>query len=236
VVLPSPFDGLGFNVNLTLTDSSVTLFARTDRLPFFKQAELPAFALRTAPAAGAPARFRVGFGSCLRVQSLKDPPAVYSTAGGCHRRRTDEFDVLSVRGQGESDSGDGGCVGASHLLRQVRSDERDRQVNTSGFAQPEVRHGRQSGKPRAGIGEGSSGSVRNYLNSFGTGRLFEKPRDGIREGLPGNRRSCLDVIWVTRFNAADADGLAALYADSATNHQATQSPIEGKKAIREMFA
>jgi TonB-dependent receptor len=37
--LPSPFDGLGVNVNYTMTDSSVTIFGRTDPLPFFKQSD-----------------------------------------------------------------------------------------------------------------------------------------------------------------------------------------------------
>jgi TonB-dependent receptor len=37
--LPAPFDGLGVNVNYTLTDSSVRLFTRTDELPFFKQSD-----------------------------------------------------------------------------------------------------------------------------------------------------------------------------------------------------
>jgi hypothetical protein len=41
--------------------------------------------------------------------------------------------------------------------------------------------------------------------------------------------------WVARFNAADADGLAALYAASATNHQVTQEPVAGRESIREMF-
>ncbi len=35
--LPAPWDGLGMNLNYTKTDSSVTLFQRTDELPFFKQ-------------------------------------------------------------------------------------------------------------------------------------------------------------------------------------------------------
>ena len=37
--LPAPFDGLGVNLNYTVTDSSVTLFTRTDELPFFKQSD-----------------------------------------------------------------------------------------------------------------------------------------------------------------------------------------------------
>jgi TonB-dependent receptor len=35
--LPSPWDGFGVNLNYTRTDSAVTLFQRTDELPFFKQ-------------------------------------------------------------------------------------------------------------------------------------------------------------------------------------------------------
>jgi TonB-dependent receptor len=37
--LPSPFDGLGTNVNYTWTDSSVTIFGRESALPFFKQSD-----------------------------------------------------------------------------------------------------------------------------------------------------------------------------------------------------
>jgi TonB-dependent receptor len=35
--LPAPFDGLGVNLNYTVTDSSVRIFGRDDELPFFKQ-------------------------------------------------------------------------------------------------------------------------------------------------------------------------------------------------------
>jgi len=41
--------------------------------------------------------------------------------------------------------------------------------------------------------------------------------------------------WVTRFNRGDVDGLAALYAADATNHQVVMAPLEGRDAIREMF-
>jgi ketosteroid isomerase-like protein len=41
--------------------------------------------------------------------------------------------------------------------------------------------------------------------------------------------------WVRRFNAADADAIAELYREDATNHQIVQEPIVGKAAIREMF-
>lgn len=42
--------------------------------------------------------------------------------------------------------------------------------------------------------------------------------------------------WVDLFNAADADGLAALYSEDAVNHQVTQQPVVGRSAIRDMFA
>ena len=41
--------------------------------------------------------------------------------------------------------------------------------------------------------------------------------------------------WVARFNAADVDGLAALYAADATNHQVVMAPLHGREAIRQMF-
>ncbi len=41
--------------------------------------------------------------------------------------------------------------------------------------------------------------------------------------------------WVDVFNQADADGLAAFYAENAVNHQIPNEPVTGKEAIREMF-
>ncbi len=41
--------------------------------------------------------------------------------------------------------------------------------------------------------------------------------------------------WVSRFNKADIDGLAALYAIDATNHQVVMDPLSGREAIRQMF-
>jgi len=38
-----------------------------------------------------------------------------------------------------------------------------------------------------------------------------------------------------RFNAADVDGLACLYAEDAINHQVVMSPLLGRAAIRDMF-
>lgn len=41
--------------------------------------------------------------------------------------------------------------------------------------------------------------------------------------------------WVRRFNAADVDGLAALYAEDAVNHQVVTEPLQGRAAIRHLF-
>ena len=41
--------------------------------------------------------------------------------------------------------------------------------------------------------------------------------------------------WVSRFNSADVEGLAALYAPDATNHQVVMDPLLGRDAIRRMF-
>lgn len=42
--------------------------------------------------------------------------------------------------------------------------------------------------------------------------------------------------WVEAFNSADADRLAAFYAENATNHQVAESPVVGRAAIRATFA
>jgi hypothetical protein len=42
--------------------------------------------------------------------------------------------------------------------------------------------------------------------------------------------------WIDAFNGADANALADLYADYATNHQVANAPVVGKAAIKKMFA
>ena len=42
--------------------------------------------------------------------------------------------------------------------------------------------------------------------------------------------------WIDFFNASDVEGIAALYADDAVNHQVANAPVAGKEAIRRMFA
>lgn len=50
-----------------------------------------------------------------------------------------------------------------------------------------------------------------------------RPRDVVKE-------------WVSAFNRRDVDALAALYHEDAVNHQVAQAPVEGRAAIRAMFA
>lgn len=42
--------------------------------------------------------------------------------------------------------------------------------------------------------------------------------------------------WVAAFNRGDAEEVAGFYAEDAVNHQVVQEPMEGRDAIREMFA
>lgn len=42
--------------------------------------------------------------------------------------------------------------------------------------------------------------------------------------------------WIDCFNESDVEGIAALYADDAVNHQVANAPVAGKEAIRRMFA
>ena len=42
--------------------------------------------------------------------------------------------------------------------------------------------------------------------------------------------------WVEAFNRADAQALASFYAEDAVNHQVAESPVQGREAIRQMFA
>lgn len=41
--------------------------------------------------------------------------------------------------------------------------------------------------------------------------------------------------WVKLFNEGDPDGLAELYSEEAINHQASDTPVEGRGNIKTMF-
>lgn len=46
-----------------------------------------------------------------------------------------------------------------------------------------------------------------------------------------------DIVekWVELFNRGDAEALSILYSDDAVNHQAPESPVVGRDAIRTML-
>ena len=46
----------------------------------------------------------------------------------------------------------------------------------------------------------------------------------------------LVAAWVEAFNRKDVESLAAMYAEDAVNHQVAEAPVEGRAAIRRMFA
>ncbi len=50
------------------------------------------------------------------------------------------------------------------------------------------------------------------------------------------RPAALVAEWVAAFNRRDSDGLAAMYAEDAVNHQVAEAPVAGREAIRAMFA
>jgi hypothetical protein len=57
-------------------------------------------------------------------------------------------------------------------------------------------------------------------------------------GLKMAKKNSKSIIkeWVETFNQGDAHKLASFYHEDAINHQVTDSPVKGKKAIEEMFA
>lgn len=46
----------------------------------------------------------------------------------------------------------------------------------------------------------------------------------------------LVTAWVEAFNRRDVEALADMYAEDAVNHQVAERPVEGRAAIRAMFA
>lgn len=46
----------------------------------------------------------------------------------------------------------------------------------------------------------------------------------------------LVATWVEAFNRGDAGALAELYEPDAVNHQVAEQPVQGREAIRRMFA
>jgi len=71
--------------------------------------------------------------------------------------------------------------------------------------------------------------------------IVTTPVGGTGLGLPKRHKTPMrpkDVVkaWVEAFNRADIEALASFYREDAINHQVAEKPIEGRDAIREMFA
>ena len=54
--------------------------------------------------------------------------------------------------------------------------------------------------------------------------------------MPSVSPKKLIELWVESFNRGNANEIAGFYADNAINHQVAESPVEGRAAIRKMFA
>ncbi len=75
-----------------------------------------------------------------------------------------------------------------------------------------------------------------YLRPPGAGFRLQAPDSGpVTEITLMEPRDTVSA-WVDAFNRADVEALAALYAEDAVNHQVPESPVEGREAIRAMFA
>ena len=72
-------------------------------------------------------------------------------------------------------------------------------------------------------------ALRILCNSLTLRKIDEWNRDKIMTPKEVLRK------WIDCFNAADAAGLADLYAEDAVNHQVANEPVVGKSAIYEMF-
>ena len=54
--------------------------------------------------------------------------------------------------------------------------------------------------------------------------------------MPSTSPKKLVELWVDIFNRGNANEMAELYAENAINHQVAESPVQGRAAIRKMFA
>ena len=68
-----------------------------------------------------------------------------------------------------------------------------------------------------------------------TAMLVANRQGNKRRRIAVTPKECI-AVWLDAFNAADADRLAELYSENAINHQVAEQPVEGRAAIRAMFA
>lgn len=54
--------------------------------------------------------------------------------------------------------------------------------------------------------------------------------------MPATSPRSVVEAWVDAFNRADVEAIASMYAEDAVNHQVAEAPVEGRQAIRAMFA
>ena len=54
--------------------------------------------------------------------------------------------------------------------------------------------------------------------------------------MPASSPKSIVETWVAAFNRGDVEGLTSLYSENAINHQVAEIPVEGREAIRAMFA
>ena len=81
-------------------------------------------------------------------------------------------------------------------------------------------------------------SAVEHLTRFISGLKKTQKRKLIQVNIDKNENDPEHVIrqWIERFNAGDAEGLAALYAEDAINDQVVFSePLQGREAIKDMF-
>ncbi|MFG6105291.1 nuclear transport factor 2 family protein [Leptothoe sp. EHU-05/26/07-4] len=57
-----------------------------------------------------------------------------------------------------------------------------------------------------------------------------------RENMTDLSPKAVVQAFVDAFNSADVEALASLYAEDAVNHQVAETPVNGRSAIRDMFA
>lgn len=66
---------------------------------------------------------------------------------------------------------------------------------------------------------------------------FEAGPETVPATIAGAIASSKQLVeeWVSRFNHGDVEGLAALHAMDATDHQVVMEPLPGREAIHRMF-
>ena len=97
------------------------------------------------------------------------------------------------------------------------------------------RYSRINADTSASVAEGASGHLDEQMVNGVQFPSTSTPRRQPSHILDVVRPTDVVARWVELFNAADVEGLAALYAEDAVNHQVVAEPVVGREAIAEMF-